>query len=107
MNIKGIPIGDLLSIGIGLVGLLVAKIASSTRLPAWARRWLKKIGTDEILKAIELAAKIKDLTPEERRLQAVGYLQKLCEKELGFPVPTSVANLLVEYVYAQWKRTHG
>jgi len=34
----------------------------------------------------------------------VVYLQQLTIKELGFPVPASIANLLVEHVYQQWKK---
>ncbi len=57
-----------------------------------------------ITDAIERAGAIAELSPDERRKQAVIYLQKLSIKELGFPCRSSIANLLVEHVYQQWKR---
>ena len=53
---------------------------------------------------IERAAAIAELSPEARRREAVICLQKLTIKDLGFPVPASIANLLVEHIYQQWKR---
>lgn len=104
MNMDSIPVGDWVSLAIGLMGFLSAYVSSRDRLPSWARKWLNKIGSEKVSDAIERAASIADLSPEQRRKQAVIYLQKLTIQELGFPVPASVANLLVEYVYQQWKK---
>ena len=105
MILDRVPIGDWISLAIGLFGLVTAYFASKDRLPSWARKWLKRVGSDRISDAIERAAAIAELTPDQRRKQAVIYLQKVCIKELGFPVPASVANLLVEYIYQSWKKT--
>ncbi len=104
MSFDKVPIGDWISLAVGLFGLIAAYFASKDRLPSWARKWLKRIGSDRISDAIERAAAIAELTPDQRRKQAVIYLQKVCIQELGFPVPASVANLLVEYVYQRWKK---
>lgn len=104
MSLGTIPVGDWISLAVGLIGLLSAYASSKDRLPSWARNWLSRIGNERVLDAIDRAAAIAELTPEQRRKQAVIYLQKLTIQELGFPVPASVANLLVEYVYQQWKK---
>jgi hypothetical protein len=104
MDLNHIPINDLISLAVGLFGLLTALLARKDRLPAWARKWLRRIGPATITDAIERAAAIVELSPEARRRQAVICLQKLTIKELGFPVPASIANLLVEHVYQQWKK---
>lgn len=102
--ITSVPLSDWVSLAVGLMGCLAALLARRDRLPIWARKWLKRIGSGRILDAIERAASIAELSPDARRRQAVIYLQKLCIKELGFPIPASIANLLVEHVYQQWKR---
>ena len=91
------------SLAVGVVGALTAYLGRKDRLPAWARKWLSRIGPERITDAIERAGAIAELSADERRKQAVVYLQKLCIKELGFPVPMSIANLLVEHIYQQWK----
>jgi hypothetical protein len=104
MTIDNVSLNDWIALGLAGFGFLSAWISRTDRLPAWARKWLKRIGTERIADAIERAATIAELTPDQRRKQAVIYLQKLCIKELGFPVPASIANLLVEHIYQQWKR---
>ncbi len=104
MHFDTVSTNDWLSLAVGLIGLLTAWLARQDRLPAWARKWLKRIGQDKIMDAIERAAAIAELTPEQRKRQAVTYLQKISLNELGFPVPQSIANLLIEHVYQVWKR---
>ncbi len=104
MTWQGVPLIDWIVFTIGFLGLLSGYLARKTQLPSWARRWLSRIGKDRIADAIEKAAAIAELTPDQRRKQAVIYLQKVSIKELGFPIPASIANLLVEYVYQTWKR---
>ncbi len=104
IKLDTIPTHDLVSLAVGVVGALTAYLSQKDRLPSWARKWLGRIGTDRITDAIERAAAITELSADERRKQAVIYLQKLCIKDLGFPVPESIANLLVEHIYQQWKK---
>lgn len=104
MHIDTVPLHDWVSLVVGLFGFVTALLAHKDRLPVWARKWLKRIGNERVVDAIERAAAICELTPDQRRKQAVIYLQKLCIRELGFPVPVSIANLLVEHVYQGWKR---
>jgi hypothetical protein len=95
---------DWLSLAVGVMGFATALLARKDRLPGWARKWLRRIGSARITDAIERAAAIAELSPDARRAQAVTYLQQLTVRELGFPIPQSIANLLVEHVYQQWKR---
>ena len=104
MNLDIVPAHDWVSLAVGVTGLLTALASQKDRLPSWARKWLKRIGPERITDAIERAASIAEMSPDQRRTQAVIHLQKLAIKELGFPVPQSIANLLVEHVYQQWKR---
>jgi len=103
LGFDSVSINDWITLAVGILGFLTALLSRSGRLPAWARKWLKRIGTERITDAIERAAAIAELSPDEKRRQAVTYLQKLTIRELGFPVPASIANLLVEHVYQQWK----
>lgn len=102
--LDNISFGDWTAVVIGVIGLVASYINSKDRLPKWARRWLSRIGSENIVKAIEYASKLSELSPEERRKEAAAYLVRLSEKEFGFSVPASIANLLVEFVYQQWKR---
>ncbi len=104
MSISAVSFGDWATLLVGLLGFASAIAANRDRLPSWARKWLKRIGSRRITDAIERAASIAEMSPDERRKQAVIYLQKLCVKEAGFPIPSSIANLLVEHVYQQWKK---
>lgn len=104
MNIHDVSLNDWVSLSVALIGFLTAWASRSNRLPARARKWLKRIGRKKIADAIERAGAIAELTPDQRRQQAVIYLQKLCLKEFGFPVPSSIANLLIEFIYQGLKR---
>jgi len=101
---NNITFGDWLVVAIGLIGLVAGYLNSRYRLPKWARTWLERLGRENIEKAVEYASKFSELSPDERRKEAVSYLMRLSEKELGFRIPSSIANLLVEFVYQQWKR---
>jgi len=102
--IKGVPIHDWIALAIGVIGLISAYLQSRDRLPSWARRWLANISREKVEEAIEYASRLSGLTPEERRAEAVAYLVRVSKSELGFEVPKSIANLLVEFIYQQWKR---
>jgi hypothetical protein len=102
--IKNVSLDDWISLVVGIGGVVSAYLASRDRLPIWARRWLKKIGNQKVIEAIERAAAFAELDSDEKRKQAVIYLQKTTITELGFPVPASIANLLVEHIYQQWKK---
>ena len=104
VNANARPGNEVVSLVVGVIGFVTACLSRKDRLPAWARKWLNRISPARITDAIERAAAIAELTPDQRRKQAIIYLQKLCNKELGFPIPASIANLLVEHVYQQWKR---
>ena len=102
--IMSVPLGDWAAIAIGIFGLVMSYLSQRGRLPKWARQWMSRIGQDKIESAIEYAAKLQGLTSEQRRREATAYIIRLCEKELGLVLPESIANLLVEFVYQQWKR---
>jgi|GEM_PF-811383 ribosomal protein L31E len=104
MAIDTVHAGDWVSLAVGIVGVLTAALAQKDRLPSWVRKWLQRIGTRRIIRAIEFAGSAVELTPDQRRARAVAYLQEMVSKEFGFSVPTSIANLLVEHIYQQWKK---
>lgn len=104
MFLETVPTHDWISLAIGIIGFVTALLTRKDMLPAWARKWMKRIGREKITDAIERAAAFAELSPEGKRRQAIVYLQKITIKELGFPIPSSIANLLVEHVYQQWKR---
>lgn len=100
-----VPLSDWITLIVGIVGFLSALVSQQSRLPSWVRLWLKRIGDKRILDAVQRAASITELTQEEKRRYAAACLQRLTLRELGFPVPLSVANLLVEHVYQKWKKS--
>lgn len=104
MDLSSVSTQDWVSVAVGVFGLVMAYLSRKDRLPSWAVKWLKRIGSDRVADAVARAASLAEMTPDQRRQEAVAYLQRLCVAELGFPVPASIANLLVEYVYQQWKR---
>ncbi len=104
MTLVDVPIKDWISLAAGLAGLVAAWLARRDSLPAWAKRWLKRIGRAQVSDAVERAASFADLTADQRRSEAVIFLQKLAVAKLGFPIPSSIANLLIENAYQQWKR---
>ncbi len=99
-----VTLNDWLGLAVGMGGLLIAYLARKNLLPKAAQRWKQRIGEDRILSAIEQAATLVEASPEERRKAAVVALQRLTRNELGFEVPTSIANLLVEFIYQRFRR---
>jgi len=104
VNQMQITATEWLSFAVAVIGLLFGWLSRWGRLPKTAREWLKKIGEDRILSAIEQAQEFKDLTAAEKRAKVVEALQRTIEQELGLTVPTSILNLLVEFVYQKIKR---
>ncbi len=102
--IHSISLIDWLSLAIGLITALWGIAQRSNRLPAWAREWLNKIGVDGVTEAIEHAATFAAMAPEKRREEAVKYLKQLVKNTTGLDLPTSIANLLIEFVYQQWQK---
>lgn len=106
MTIKGItiPLNDLLSVAIGVVGLLAAWLQRKNKLPKWAAKWLNKIELARILRIIEDVNSYRELSEEGKRKRAVEILKQITERELGGDIiPDSIANLLVEYAFQLWK----
>lgn len=104
MLMDTVPLKDWSALSIGLLGVVLSYVQSRDRLPKWARQWLGRIGRDRVENAIDYAARLSNMSSDDRRREAVAYLIRLTEKELGFAVSESIANLLVEFVYQQWKR---
>jgi len=102
--LKGVSLADWIMLAIGVIGLLTALINRSNRLPANARRWLKQLTPDRFEELIQRAEQIADMSPAERRAWVVDHLQTWATEHVGFPIPTSIANLLVEQVYQLYKR---
>lgn len=101
---QSVSLSEWVSLAVGLIGLVSAYLQSKNKLPKEAVPWLKKIGDANITEAIDKAEKITKLSADEKRVEAVAYLQKLAEKKLGVPIPDSIANFLVENGYQAYKR---
>ena len=100
-----IDLTDLLSLGIGVFGLLLAWAQSYNRLPKGVRDWLGKIGSDTIMAIIVKAESVATMSTEDRRKWAVEELKAVVLEKCGLKLPTSVANLLMEFVYQAWKKS--
>ena len=99
-----VSVSDWIALVVGALGLLAAWLARSNRLPANVRGYINKIGTEDVLKKIQVAAADLAASPEQRRMKVVEMVSDLAEKKLGFPVPDSIINLIVEYVYQLYKK---
>lgn len=105
MNIKGVPIQDIISLVVGLGGLLVGWLQRRNKLPKWAAKWLDKIELARVLRVIDDVSSYHDLSEKGKREKAVATLKQITERELGGGIiPDSVANLLVEYGFQLWKK---
>jgi hypothetical protein len=83
-------------------GWAIARIMPA--LPAAARNWLKAVGgKDLVFKIFTEAKQFAENTPEARRAWAVATLQKKAGELTGRPMPASVANLIIEFIYNEWK----
>ncbi len=111
MNVFGIrvPIEDILTVAIPVATFLfgwVGKMfrSSGVTLPGWATEALKKLGGwSTVYRAIETAAYFSTLSEEEKRQEAAKLLKNHAARN-SFDLPDSVANLLVEFGYQQWKK---
>lgn len=104
-NLFGISVNLTISeIATGLTAFVSLLWAYKNKLPKWAREWLGKVGIDRVNQAIQYAASLATMTPEQRRVEAVTYLKKLFQDEFGYPLPDAAANWLVEYGYNIYKR---
>ena len=56
MDHNHVPLNDWISLAVGAIGFGTALLARKDRLPAWARKWLKRIGPERITDVIERAA---------------------------------------------------
>lgn len=95
---------DWISLAVAAICAGLAWLAKQQSLPIGARRWLGRIGQKQILEFVQQAEAFAEMTPDEKRAWVVAKLQGFTIDKLGFPVPTSIANLLVEFVYLAWKR---
>ena len=69
------------------------------KLPKSIQAILDKIGKDEIAKIVGDVAKFTQLNDVEKHTMAVQQLQELAKRKLGLDVPTSIANIIVDYVW--------
>jgi hypothetical protein len=82
------------------------------RLPAWARNWLtaNQVSEADLTTAVEgfigEAATYASSSPQARQAYAVAKLQSWMYLRTGVEIPTSLANLAVEWVYGRlrWKK---
>lgn len=101
---KGVPIFDIITLAVGLGGLLFGLMSRNTTV----KKWLDKIGGQATVeRAISVGMEFSIDSPEERRKKAVVYLQKVARENYGVTLPTSIANLLVEWVYQAYKKRTG
>lgn len=98
-----VNISDWICFALAIIGTLATVLSQRDRLPSSVRVYLKKINTSEIMEAIEKVQAMKTMTSSERREAVVTYIRKLCVEKTGVTIPKSIANLMVEYVYQQWK----
>jgi len=88
---------------ITLLSLTFAWLGKKKRLPKWLDNWLSHVGLARIYDALEEANKFLQMSPTQRRNEAVKILKAECKSQLNFELPTSIANLLIEYGYQLWR----
>jgi hypothetical protein len=97
--------GDWISLIVGVLGFVSAWAMRSNRLPSGARKWLSKLGGQEaVFDILASANSFAERTPAQRRSWAVSELQDLAYKSTGLKLPTSIANLIVEFVYQEYRK---
>ena len=89
----------IIGIAVGLLGLFVGWLKSRKELPSIAKAWLDRVGEQQIRDAVNEAAQMAGKTPEERKTEAVRIIKERVAALLDDYIPTSIANLLVEWVY--------
>jgi len=97
---------DTLGFIVGVVGLVIGFIClKNYQLPIAVRLWLRRIGIANVEAFIKDAiAYYSDDTPGEvKRDYVVQHLKNFVKTNFNFDLPTSYANLIVEYVYQKIK----
>jgi hypothetical protein len=73
-------------------------------LPSWASVWFGRVSENDIKGVILEAEKLEGYTSEQRRAYVAQWITDMVWKNWALKIPTSVTNLLVEYVYQRMKR---
>lgn len=104
---ENVNLKDWLTLAIGVIGLITAWVSQSNRLPKEARNYIARIGGERINQIISATAEMVTASPAQRQMRAVELLQDTAERRLGIRLPTSIANLIVEWAYQQYRRRTG
>jgi hypothetical protein len=90
-----------LIVGGPIGGLLISLIQAKVKLPPAAQSALSKVGLDSITKIIVEATTLQGMTDLQRNAWATKELQDVARRKLGGPLPDSIANILVEFVFSK------
>jgi hypothetical protein len=105
---KGIPLSDILALAVGLIGLLTAWVRRTNRLPKSVQNYIAELGgLDRLTELCATVAAFGDLTNDERKAKVALMLQDIAIAKIGFRLPDSIANLVVEYAYTTYRRQIG
>lgn len=74
------------------------------KLPKKYQKILDRIGIDNITNLIQKIDHFADLNSNEKRILVVEELKTFVKRECDMELPTSLANLLVEYVFNLLKK---
>lgn len=90
-----------LIVGGPIGGLLISLLQAKVKLPKAAQSALSKIGIDSVTKVIIEASTLQNMTDLERNAWATKELQDVAKRRLGGPLPDSIANVIVEFVFSK------
>lgn len=101
---ESISMNDWIALAVGIIGIIVGLLKSiAPRLPKAVQTVIAKLGQDEIIKIIEWC-QTHVATTEQRRETAVSMIKEAWFKISGTALPNSIANLIVEWGVAVYKR---
>lgn len=95
-----VPMHDWIALIIGLSGLITAFVARSNSLPGPIKNYIARLGGQKSIDFVVVeATKLLGATDVERQAEALRLLQDVARKKLGWMIPDSIANYIIEHLW--------
>ncbi|MEN6370945.1 MAG: hypothetical protein ABFD64_02945 [Armatimonadota bacterium] len=95
---------------VGLISLGLGLLVKKNKAPKFIQNWLKKRDDDgtsveEVLFSyVKQAETYRDRTGAEKKQMVVEWITEWASSRFNFPIPESIVDSVVEYVYQQYKK---